>query len=100
MYAVIATGGKQYRVQPGAEITVEKLDGAIGDDVQLRPVLIVGDDGGVTAGPDLGDRSVTATITGHHKGPKLVVFTYKNKSRQRKKNGHRQLHTTIKVDAI
>ena len=99
MYAVIATGGKQYRVEPGQEITVEKLAGDVGDAVELRPVMVV-DDGDVTAGDDLGDRAVKATITGHGKGQRIRVFTYKNKSRQHKRRGHRQHQTTIKIDEI
>ena len=97
MYAVVATGGKQYRVAPGDELRVERLKGDVGDAVELRPVLLVGDDGGLTVGSDLDGRSVPATITAHGKGKKLVVFTYKNKSRQHKKRGHRQSLTTIKV---
>lgn len=100
MYAVVASGGKQYRVAPGEEVRVEKLDGDLGDTVRLRPVMLVDDDGTVMAGPDLAGRTVTATITGHGKGKKITVFTYKNKSRQRKKKGHRQLFTTVKVDQI
>jgi large subunit ribosomal protein L21 len=100
VYAVIATGGKQYRVEPGTELTVEKLTGQVDDTVELRPVMIVDDEGAVTVGPDIGDRSVTATITGHGRGEKLRVFTYKNKSRQHKRRGHRQEQTTIKIDSI
>jgi large subunit ribosomal protein L21 len=100
VYAVIATGGKQYRVEPGTELTVEKLAGAVDDTVELRPVMIVDDEGNVTAGPDLAERAVTATITGHGKGEKIRVFTYKNKSRQHKRRGHRQQQTTIKIDRI
>lgn len=97
MYAVIATGGKQYRVAPGDEIEVELLTGDVGDAVELRAVMLVDDDGDVTVGPDLEDRAVKATITGHGKGEKITVFTYKNKTRQRRKQGHRQRYTTIKV---
>ena len=97
MYAVIATGGKQYRVRPGEELEVEKLDGEVGDAVELTPVLLVDDDGGVTAGNDLEGRTVPATITGHGKGDKITIFTYKNKTRQRRKQGHRQPYTTIEV---
>lgn len=100
MYAVIATGGKQYRVQPGQQLTVEKLAGQVGDTVELAPVMIVDDAGGVTAGNAVGDRTVTATITEQGRGPKVRVFTYKNKSRQHKRRGHRQPQTTIKVDSI
>ncbi len=100
MYAVVATGAKQYRVAPGDEIRVEKLDGQVGETVQLRPVLLVDDNGGVKAGPDLEGRTVTGTITGHGKGKKLTVFTYKNMSRQRRKLGHRQPYTTVRVQAL
>ncbi len=100
MYAVIATGGKQYRVEPGDVLRVERLDGEVGDSVDLRPVLLVGDDGTVAAGPDVADRRVAATITDHGRGPKITVFTYKNKTRQRRKQGHRQAYTTITVDSI
>lgn len=99
MYAVIATGGKQYRVEPGQELEVEKLDGEVGDSVELPAVLVV-DDGDVSAGPELDGRSVTATITGHGKGEKIRVFTYKSKSRQHKRRGHRQPHTTIRIEDI
>jgi large subunit ribosomal protein L21 len=100
VYAVIATGGKQYRVEPGQEITVEKLDGDIGDPVELRPVMVVADSGDVTTGSDLDGRAVKATITEHGRGPKIRVFNYKNKSRQHKRRGHRQLQTTVKIDEI
>jgi large subunit ribosomal protein L21 len=100
VYAVIATGGKQYRVEPGQELTIEKLVGEVGDSVELAPVLVVDDEGGVTSGADLDGRAITATITGHDKGPRIRVFTYKNKSRQHKRRGHRQLRTTIKIEEI
>jgi large subunit ribosomal protein L21 len=100
VYAVIATGGKQYRVEPGQEVVVEKLVGDVGDAVEMTPVLVVDDAGEVTAGDDLVDRTVTATITGHDKAPRIRVFTYKNKSRQHKRRGHRQHRTTVRIDSI
>lgn len=100
MYAVIATGGKQYRVQPGEELTVERLSGDVGDELDLRPVLVVSDDGDVVSGSDLAERTVRATITAHPLGERIRVFTYKNKSRQHKRRGHRQLHTTIRIEGI
>jgi large subunit ribosomal protein L21 len=100
VYAVIATGGKQYRVEPGQEVTVEKLAGDVGDAIDLVPLMVVGDDGEVTTGGALGDRAVKATITGHDRGPKIRVFTYKNKSRQHKRRGHRQHRTTIRIEEI
>jgi large subunit ribosomal protein L21 len=99
-YAVVATGGKQYRVEPGQSITVEKLDGAVGDAVELPVVMVVDDAGAVTAGSSINGRIVTATITEHGRGPKIRVFTYKNKSRQHKRRGHRQLNTTVTIDSI
>jgi large subunit ribosomal protein L21 len=100
VYAVIATGGKQYRVQPGQELAVEKLAGDVGDAIDLVPLMVVGDDGDVTTGGDLGERAVKATITGHDKAAKIRVFTYKNKSRQHKRRGHRQHRTTIRIEEI
>jgi large subunit ribosomal protein L21 len=100
VYAVIATGGKQYRVQPGQEVTIEKLVGDIGDAIELRPVMVVGDDGDVTTGGDLDGRAVKATITGHDKAKRIRVFTYKNKSRQHKRRGHRQHRTTVRIEEI
>lgn len=100
MYAVIATGGKQYRVTPGQQLTVEKIDAAIGDNVDLPAVLVVDDEGAVTAGSDLSGRTVSATVTEHGLGDKIRVFTYKNKSRQHKRRGHRQPRTTITIDSI
>jgi large subunit ribosomal protein L21 len=100
MYAVVATGGKQYRVKVGEVLEVEKLAVADGDSVELRPVMLVDDDGAVTAGPDLGGASVTASVVEQTKGPKLTVFKYKNKTGYRRKNGHRQQLTRIRVDAI
>jgi large subunit ribosomal protein L21 len=99
MYAVIATGGKQYRVKVGDTLDVEKLT-ADGDSVELRPVMLVDDEGEVTVGPNLGDATVTASIVEQTKGPKLTVFKYKNKTGYRRKNGHRQQLTRIRVDAI
>jgi large subunit ribosomal protein L21 len=100
VYAVIATGGKQLRVEPGQEVRVELIEGAIGDQVDLRPVLVVSGDGDVVVGEALSGRSVAATITGHDRDPRVRVFTYKNKSRQRKRRGHRQHRTTVRIDTI
>ena len=86
MYALIKTGGKQYKVEAGATITVERLSGDVGESVDFTPVMLV-DGSDVTVGADIGDRTVSGTIDEHVKGEKLTVFTYKNKTRQRKKNG-------------
>jgi large subunit ribosomal protein L21 len=101
MQAVIATGGKQYRVAVGDELDVERLDGGDDGTVTLRPVLVVGDDGEVSATPDaLDGASVTATVLDERRGPKLTVFMYRNKTGYRRKTGHRQHRSRIRIDAI
>ncbi len=101
MYAVIATGGKQYRVKPGDTLDVEKLASSDDGSIQLRPLLFVGDDGAVTSAADeLAGITVRATVVEQVKGPKLTVFKYKNKTGYRRKNGHRQPLTRIRVNDI
>jgi large subunit ribosomal protein L21 len=97
MYAVIKTGGKQYRVAEGDRIDVELLDG---EDVTLAPVLLVDGDQVLSTRSALDGVSVTARIVGHAKGPKIRGFTYKNKSNQRRHWGHRQHYSTIEITAI
>jgi large subunit ribosomal protein L21 len=100
MYAVIKTGGKQERVAEGERLNVELLQ-AEGDSAELTftPILLVdGDD--VVTGAALGQASVTARIVGDAKGPKIRGFTYKNKTNQRKRWGHRQKYTTIEITGI
>ncbi len=100
MYAVIATGGKQYRVKVGDTIDVEKLAPSDGGPLELRPLLVVGDDGAVTSRRDaLANVTVRASVE-QVKGPKLTVFKYKNKTGYRNRNGHRQRLTRIRVDEI
>ena len=100
MYAVIATGGKQYRVKVGETLDVEKLVADDNGSVELRPVMLVGDDGAVTVGKDLGKATVTASVVEQRRGPKLTIFKYKNKTGYRRKTGHRQPLTRIRVEAI
>lgn len=101
MYAVIATGGKQYRVRVGDTLDVEKLDAADDGSVDLRPVLLVDDDGGVTASPKALTRAtVKASVVEQRKGKKITVFKYKNKTRYRRRSGHRQTLSRIRVDDI
>jgi large subunit ribosomal protein L21 len=98
MYAVIATGGKQYRVEPGQVIDVELLGDA--DDVSFTPVLVVDGDT-VRATPDqLSGTSVSAKVVGRSKGPKINGFTYKPKSNQRRRWGHRQHYSRIEITKI
>jgi large subunit ribosomal protein L21 len=100
-YAIVQTGGKQYRVQAGDTFRVESLGGADGDTVELREVLMVSQDGEVKLGtPTLEGAKVTAEVVGSGKGKKIVVFKYKAKTRYRRKNGHRQIYTELKVTDI
>ncbi len=98
MYAVIATGGKQYRVTEGQRLDVERLS-SNDTEVELTPVLLVDDDTVVT-GPDLASSTVKAKVVGEAKGPKITGFKYKNKSNQRRRWGHRQHYATIEITAI
>ena len=101
MYAVIRTGGKQYKVKVGDLIDVEKLGGDDGASLELEPLLVVDDDGNVTsAAADLAKAKVTASVVDQRRGRKIRVFTYKNKTRQRRTLGHRQSLTRLKVETI
>lgn len=97
MYAVIETGGKQYRVSEGDRLDVERLTG---DEVELRPVLVVDGEQVFAGRAQLEGASVTARVVGDAKGPKIRGFTYKNKSNQRRRWGHRQQYSTIEITAI
>ncbi len=101
IYAIIETGGKQYRVSPGQSIDVERLDVAEGDTVDLDRVLLIADGDRVTVGaPTVEGAKVVATSQGEGKGKKIIVFKYKPKVRYRKKTGHRQLYTRLVIDKI
>ena len=97
MYAVIHTGGKQYRVAEGDRLDVERLDG---DEVTLRPVMLVDGETVLATPTALGAAAVTARIVGEAKGPKIKGFTYKNKSNERTHWGHRQHYSTIEITGI
>ena len=97
MYAVIETGGKQYKVAEGDRLDVERL---AGDEVTLRPVLVVDGETVLSTPSQLGTAAVTARIVGEAAGPKIKGFTYKNKSNQRKRWGHRQHYSTIEIVGI
>ncbi|RLC60669.1 MAG: 50S ribosomal protein L21 [Chloroflexi bacterium] len=101
MYAVIETGGKQYKVTPGQIIDVERLDVAEGSTIELDKVLLIADGDKVTVGtPTIDGAKVIATSQGNGKGKKIIVFKYKPKVRYRKKTGHRQLYTRLVIDKI
>ena len=97
MYAVIQTGGKQYRVTEGDRLDVELLDG---ESVTLQPVLVVDGDQVLSTPSALEGAAVTARIVGDAKGPKIKGYTYKNKSNQRRHWGHRQHYSTIEITGI
>jgi len=100
MYAVIKSGGKQYRVEQGQTLDVELVGTDDDENVELTPVLVVDGDT-VLAGPKaLGKAKVTAKVVGEAKGPKVTGFTYKNKSNQRRRWGHRQRYSTIEITGI
>ena len=100
MFAVVQTGGKQYRVSENDIISVEKLDKAVGDKVTLE-VLLVSDNGKVVAGNTVVKGAVCeAEVVAHGKGDKIVVFKYKPKKNERKKQGHRQPFTQLKILSI
>ena len=99
MYAIIATGGKQYKVSEGDVIRVEKLDVEEGSSVTFDQVVAVSDNG-LKVGADVAGATVTGTVEKQGKGKKIIVYKYKRKSGYHKKNGHRQAYTQVKIDKI
>ena len=99
MYAIIATGGKQYKVSEGDVIKVEKLDVEAGNTVTFDRVIAVSD-GTLKVGEDAAKASVTATVMEQGRGKKVIVYKYKRKTGYHKKNGHRQAYTQVKIDKI
>ena len=99
MYAIIATGGKQYKVSEGDVIKVEKLDAEAGNTVTFDRVIAVSD-GTLKVGEDAAKASVTATVMEQGRGKKVIVYKYKRKTGYHKKNGHRQAYTQVKIDKI
>jgi large subunit ribosomal protein L21 len=101
VYAVIETGGKQYRVAAGDVIEVERLPAEAGEQVEIDRVLMVAGDEGISIGaPVVDGAKVVATVSEHLRGPKITVFKMKAKKRYRRKTGHRQELTRLKIDAI
>lgn len=101
MYAVIASGGKQYKVGEGEILRVEKIQGEVGESVSFDRVLMFSDGENVKIGrPDLADVAVRGHIIEQGKAKKILVFRYKRRKRYRKTQGHRQQYTAIKIDSI
>lgn len=101
MYAVIRTGGKQVRVEPGQAVRIEKIEGEVGSSVKLPEVLLVGADDAIKVGQPLVEGAqVSGTITAQARHPKIRVFKMKRRKGYRRKQGHRQDYTEIRVDKI
>jgi len=101
MYAVIKTGGKQYRVAPGENIKIESLEADVGATIVLDQVLMVADGEAVKVGtPTVTGAKVSATVVSHGRGPKIRIFKMRRRKHYQKTQGHRQNYTEIRVDAI
>ena len=100
MYAVIKTGGKQEKVEAGQVLNVERLGAAVGDEVTLTPVLLVDGDTVLATPGQLAGATVKAKVVGEAKGPKITGFTYKNKTRSRRRWGHRQQYDVVEITGI
>jgi len=101
MYAIIETGGKQYRVQEGDILKIEKLEGAAGDKLILNQVLMVKDDNGTRIGtPTVNAAQVTVVVIEQGREKKIVVYKYKRRKNYRRKQGHRQAYTKVIVEKI
>jgi large subunit ribosomal protein L21 len=100
MYAVIETGGKQYRVTPGESVEVETLAGEVGAEVEFGRVLAVVDGESVKAGSEAGSARVKGTIVAHGRGDKTIVFKFKRKKQYKRTIGHRQNYTRVAVNEI
>ena len=100
MYAIVETGGKQYKVSQGEIINVEKLDAKVGDKVNLQVLMTVDGDKVVNGNPYVKNAEVVAEVVEHGKADKVLVFKYKAKKNERKKQGHRQPYTALKIVSV
>ena len=100
MYAIIATGGKQYKVSEGDIITIEKLGAETGEKVVFDQVLAVSGDGMKIGAPTVSGATVEASVVAEGRGKKIIVYKYKSKTGYHKKNGHRQAFTKVKIEKI
>ena len=99
MYAIIDNGNKQYKVSEGDVVKVEKLSANVGEEVSFK-VLMVSDDNGIKTGAEVASAKVTASVVAQDKAKKIIVFKYKPKKNERKKQGHRQPFTAVKIEKI
>ena len=100
-YAIFASGGKQYRVQPGDVIEVDRLDAEEAGQLKFDEVLLVSDDDGVRVGqPTVDGASIEASVLEHVRGPKIRIFTYRASKRRRRRMGHRQELTRVRIESI
>lgn len=101
MYAIIRLGGRQYRVEPGRYIDVDRLPHETGEEITIDDVLLVNNEGEVTVGqPTVEGVSVSATVEDQFRGEKLIVFKYRQRTSYRRKRGHRQYHTRLRINGI
>jgi large subunit ribosomal protein L21 len=100
VYAIVRSGGRQHKVAVGDVLEVDRLEGVVGSSVSLTPLLLVDGDDVTSDATALGSASVTAEVLGEAKGPKIRILKFKNKTGYRKRQGHRQRYTTIKVTDI
>ncbi len=101
MYAVVVTGGRQYRVAQGETLRVEKLAAEVGDEIKLDQVLLVGSGEGVTVGtPHVAGAAVTAKVVAHGRGEKIRIVKFRRRKHHRKEMGHRQHYTEIEITGI
>ncbi len=100
MYAVVRTGGKQFRVEPGDVVSIERIPGEVGAKVELREVLLIGGDEIKVGTPCVEGAKVVATIQGEESGPKLRIFKHKRRKRYRLHKGHRQHYTAVRIESI
>ena len=101
MYAIIETGGKQYRVAPGDKVRVETVPMEVGAELELNGLKAVStDDGKMLLGDDVANAKLTATVTGHGRGEKLIVFKFKRKKQYKRTYGHRQNYTEVTINQV
>lgn len=100
MFAIVETGGKQYKVAKGDSIVVDRLDAEEGKKVTLDRVLLIADDDVKVGAPYIDGAKVTAKVSGHHKGDKVITFKYRPRNRMRVRKGFRHSHTTLEITAI